>query len=65
MIGLMCNIACLLAIMVQPYMPSVATIMADQMNASSDVFVLTDEINILLKEGHKIGKVSMVFHRLP
>ena len=56
-IGITCNVACLLAIIIRPYMPNISKIMAEQMNASEDLFVLTEDVNILLPEGHKIGKV--------
>lgn len=57
-IGLCSNIVALLAIIIQPYMPSIFQTMREQLNAPDDIFVLTDEVYILLPEGHKIGKVS-------
>ncbi|KAM7249426.1 hypothetical protein ACFE04_019560 [Oxalis oulophora] len=63
-VGMSCNIACLIAIMIQPYMPSTSAIMREQMNAPDDVLVLTNEINILLQPGHKIGKPSPLFSKI-
>lgn len=41
-------------------MPSISETMREQMNVPTEVFVLTNEVNMLLPEGHKIGKVSLV-----
>lgn len=63
-IGVSCNVACLLAIIIQPYMPAISKVMAEQMNASEDIFVLTEDMNILLPEGHKIGKPEPIFNKI-
>ncbi|XP_065221713.1 methionine--tRNA ligase, cytoplasmic isoform X2 [Planococcus citri] len=63
-IGILCNVAALLAIVIRPYMPNIAKIMAEQMNASEDLFVLTEDMNILLPEGHKIGKPVPIFTKI-
>ncbi|KAH8261566.1 hypothetical protein KR044_011192 [Drosophila immigrans] len=64
-IGLCANIACLLANLLFPYMPSTARTMFAQLNAkqtplNSDKPLAT----ILLPAGHKIGKPSPLFTKL-
>lgn len=63
-IGLSSNVACLLAIIIQPYMPSISETMREQMNVPTEVFVLTNEVNMLLPEGHKIGKPAPLFAKI-
>lgn len=57
-IGLCCNIACLLGILLKPYMPSTSKTIGEQLQAPEDVWVLTESVYQLLKPGHIIGKVS-------
>lgn len=61
MIGISCNVSCLLSIIMEPYMPDIASQMRKQMNAPNDIIVLSNEVNVLLPEGHKIGKVIRIF----
>lgn len=56
-VGLSCNVACLLSILIQPYTPNISEIMAAQLNVPKEVFVLTEKFHQLLPNGHKIGKV--------
>lgn len=58
-IGLSCNIACLLAILLKPYMPETSRMMADQVQAPNNAFVITENVTKLLPTGHRIGKVSL------
>lgn len=39
-------------------MPETSRIMAEQMQAPDNVFVITENVTQLLPPGHKIGKVS-------
>lgn len=63
-IGLSCNIACLLAILLKPYMPESSRIMAEQMQAPDNVFVITENVTQLLPPGHKIGKPAPLFTKI-
>jgi len=56
-IGICCNIACLLAILLKPYMPVTADILKEQLQAPDDVWVIVPEFTVLLPSGHKLGKV--------
>lgn len=57
-IGVSCNMVCLLSVLLKPYMPETADIMAAQVNAPSDLFVLSDNIYQTVHPGHQIGKVK-------
>ncbi|XP_067003701.2 methionine--tRNA ligase, cytoplasmic [Anabrus simplex] len=63
-VGLCCNIACLLAILLQPYMPSTSSIIFEQLQAPAEVKVITGEVTQLLTAGHKIGKPSPLFEKI-
>ena len=56
-IGICCNIACLLAILLKPYMPVTADILKEQLQAPDDVWIIVPEFTVLLPSGHKLGKV--------
>ena len=56
-IGICCNIACLLAILLKPYMPVTADILKEQLQAPDDIWIMVPEFTILLPAGHKLGKV--------
>lgn len=56
-IGLSCNLVCLLAIMLQPYMPQTVDTIGHQLNVDISTFLLNDFVSIFLQPGHKIGKV--------
>lgn len=58
-VGVSCNIACLLTVLLKPYMPQTADTMASQINVSSDLFLLTENVYQTLPSGHKIGKVRL------
>ncbi|RZF48248.1 hypothetical protein LSTR_LSTR006215 [Laodelphax striatellus] len=63
-IGLSCNIACLLAILLKPYMPQTCDVIAKQLNAPDSVFVLPSHLALLLSPGHKIGKPAPLFTKI-
>ncbi|KAG8257711.1 hypothetical protein J6590_042821 [Homalodisca vitripennis] len=56
-VGVSSNIACLLTVLLKPYMPQTAEVMAAQINAPKDMFVLSDHVYQILAPGHRIGKV--------
>lgn len=56
-IGLSCNLVCLLAVMLQPYMPQTVDIIGKQLNIDISTFVLNNFVSVFLQPGHKIGKV--------
>lgn len=56
-IGLSCNLVCLLAVMLQPYMPQTVDIIGKQLNVDVSTFLLNDFVTIFLHPGHTIGKV--------
>jgi len=56
-IGICCNIACLLAILLKPYMPVTADILKEQLQAPDDIWIMVPEFTILLPSGHKLGTV--------
>lgn len=59
-VGVSCNIACLLTVLLKPYMPQTAETMASQINAPSDSFLLTENVYQTLPSGHQIGKVGLL-----
>ncbi|GFG40008.1 hypothetical protein Cfor_12981 [Coptotermes formosanus] len=63
-IGICCNIACLLAILLKPYMPVTADILKEQLQAPDDVWIITPEFTVLLPSGHKLGKPSPLFSKI-
>jgi len=61
-LGLSVNIACLIAALLRPYMPSTSEIISQQMLAPGKTsFTIPDQFEILLQENHKIGKVIKSF----
>lgn len=63
-IGICCNIACLLAVLLKPYMPVTADILKEQLDAPDDVWVIIPEFTVLLPSGHKLGKPSPLFSKI-
>lgn len=66
-IGICCNISCLLATLLFPYMPETSSTMRSQMNASDSVLTLSaqnTEIVKLLPSGHKLGKPEPLFNKI-
>ncbi|MGH0177953.1 UNVERIFIED_CONTAM: hypothetical protein FKN15_076325 [Acipenser sinensis] len=62
--GVAVNMACLLSVMLQPYMPSVSASIQEQLLAPSHCNVLTEEFVCILPSGHQIGVVSPLFQKL-
>eukprot|EP00058_Branchiostoma_floridae_P022139 XP_002607629.1 hypothetical protein BRAFLDRAFT_123956 [Branchiostoma floridae] len=63
-IGLAANVACLLSVMVQPYMPATSNTIQQQLQAPAEVNILTDTFVCRLQAGHKIGKPSPLFQKI-
>ncbi|XP_068147397.1 methionine--tRNA ligase, cytoplasmic [Drosophila tropicalis] len=64
-IGLSVNIACLLANLLFPYMPSTARTLFDQLNAKQTTLNASKPLaTLLLPAGHKIGKPAPLFAKL-
>nr|CAD7438685.1 unnamed protein product [Timema bartmani] len=63
-IGICCNLSCLLAILLSPYMPASAKTMQEQLGAPDDIFLISGEVTRLLPPGHKLGKPSPLFSKI-
>ncbi|KAF2893703.1 hypothetical protein ILUMI_12476 [Ignelater luminosus] len=66
-IGLSCNITCLLSTLLFPYMPDTSRTLRKQLNAPDNVVVLrpeNPEIIPVLPPGHKLGKPSPLFSKI-
>ncbi|EDW72463.1 uncharacterized protein Dwil_GK20695 [Drosophila willistoni] len=64
-IGLSANIACLLANLLFPYMPSTARTLFDQLNSKQTTLNASKPLaTLLLPAGHKIGKPAPLFAKL-
>ncbi|XP_046664099.1 LOW QUALITY PROTEIN: methionine--tRNA ligase, cytoplasmic-like [Homalodisca vitripennis] len=63
-VGVSSNIACLLTVLLKPYMPQTAEVMAAQINAPKDMFVLSDHVYQILAPGHRIGKPVPLFAKI-
>lgn len=57
-IGLSCNLACLLSVLLHPYMPETSDVIRQQLNSPPEVNVVEDQFTLLLKPGHQLGKVG-------
>ncbi|XP_062261395.1 methionine--tRNA ligase, cytoplasmic isoform X2 [Platichthys flesus] len=66
--GVSVNIACLLSVMLLPYMPTVSQTIRDQLNAPQfglhTMFQGTGSFVCSLRAGHRIGTVSPLFQKL-
>lgn len=45
-------------------MPDTSKIMAEQLNAPESLYVLTEDVTMLLPPGHKIGHVSIFCYKV-
>ncbi|XP_063700982.1 methionine--tRNA ligase, cytoplasmic [Culicoides brevitarsis] len=64
-IGLACNMACLLATLLFPYMPDTARNLFKQLNVQQQrINPEKSQMSMLLKEGHKIGKPTPLFTKI-
>lgn len=62
--GVAVNMASLLAVMLQPYMPSVSLAIQGQLCIPPDSFVLSHDFTCTLPPGHRVGTVSPLFQKL-
>ncbi|XP_074036652.1 methionyl-tRNA synthetase 1 [Leptinotarsa decemlineata] len=64
-IGICCNLSCLLATLLQPYMPDTSDNLKSQMNCSNVVITASNpQIVKLLIAGHKIGEPFPLFAKI-
>lgn len=56
--GVAVNMASLLAVMLQPYMPSVSLAIQGQLRIPPDCFVLSHDFTCTLPAGHRVGTVG-------
>ncbi|XP_013384289.1 methionine--tRNA ligase, cytoplasmic [Lingula anatina] len=63
-VSLSANIACLLSVLLQPYMPQVSATIQMQVNAPKECNVITEKFVCLLKPGHKIGTPQPLFKKM-
>ncbi|XP_062453147.1 methionine--tRNA ligase, cytoplasmic isoform X2 [Rhea pennata] len=62
--GVAVNMASLLAVMAQPYMPGVSAAIQAQLCIPPDCFVLGHDFTCTLPAGHRVGTVSPLFQKL-
>ncbi|XP_077339727.1 methionine--tRNA ligase, cytoplasmic isoform X1 [Lithobates pipiens] len=62
--GLAVNMAALLSIMLQPYMPTISSVIREQLLMPEEANVLTNDFPCILQSGHHIGNVSPLFQKL-
>ncbi|XP_069042552.1 methionine--tRNA ligase, cytoplasmic isoform X2 [Lepisosteus oculatus] len=62
--GVAVNLACLLSVMLQPYMPTVSATIQAQLRAPAACNVLPGDFVCALPAGHRIGTVSPLFQKL-
>ncbi|XP_062975306.1 methionine--tRNA ligase, cytoplasmic isoform X2 [Elgaria multicarinata webbii] len=63
-IGVAVNIASLLSVILQPYMPSVSATIQEQLRVPADYNVVTNDFVCTLPAGHQIGTVTPLFQKL-
>lgn len=63
-IGLSVNVACLTAVLMQPYMPDYSEQLQRQLNLPQDRFVVTSDFQEMLLNGHQIGDPYPLFKKL-
>ncbi|XP_053311718.1 methionine--tRNA ligase, cytoplasmic isoform X2 [Spea bombifrons] len=62
--GVAVNMAALLSVMLQPYMPTVGSTIQEQLLMPREAKVLTSDFFCSLSSGHQIGTVSPLFQKL-
>lgn len=56
-IGLSINLSCLLAQLLDPYMPETSDMIRKQLNCPPELNVIDNKFRLFLTAGHKIGRV--------
>ncbi|XP_075345832.1 methionine--tRNA ligase, cytoplasmic isoform X2 [Mycteria americana] len=62
--GVAVNMASMLAVLLQPYMPSVSSAIQGQLCIPPHCFVLSHDFTCTLPPGHRVGTVSPLFQKL-
>ncbi|KAM9265164.1 methionine--tRNA ligase, cytoplasmic isoform 5-T5 [Morus bassanus] len=62
--GVAVNMASMLAVLLQPYMPGVSLAIQEQLCIPPDCFVLSHNFTCTLPPGHRVGTVSPLFQKL-
>ncbi|XP_064330642.1 methionine--tRNA ligase, cytoplasmic isoform X3 [Phalacrocorax carbo] len=62
--GIAVNMASMLAVLLQPYMPGVSLAIQEQLCIPPDCFVMSHNFTCTLPPGHRIGTVSPLFQKL-
>ncbi|NP_001079984.1 methionine--tRNA ligase, cytoplasmic [Xenopus laevis] len=62
--GVAVNMAALLSIMLHPYMPTISSVIQEQLLMPQESKVLTTDFCCCLQSGHQIGNVSPLFQKL-
>ncbi|KAK2516029.1 Mars isoform B [Columba livia] len=62
--GVAVNVASALAVMLQPYMPSVSVAIQGQLRIPPERFILSHDFTCTLPAGHRVGTVSPLFQKL-
>merc|ERR1719336_806836 len=57
-VGLSVNLACLLSVLVQPYLPTLSSKLQEQLAAPEEVNVIPEQFHMMLPSGHMIGTPS-------
>jgi len=63
-VGLSVNLACLLSVLVQPYLPTLSNKLQDQLAAPKEVNVIPEQFHLMLPTGHKIGDPSPLIEEI-
>lgn len=64
-IGVCCNVCCLLAALLHPYMPDISDVLLKQLNASLPVLTPNNpEIVRFLPAGHKMNEPAPLFEKI-
>lgn len=63
-IGLGVNLACLLAQLLDPYMPETANTIRKQLNSPPEVNFIDEKFRLLLPSGHQLGKVLKAYPKI-
>ncbi|ESO85666.1 hypothetical protein LOTGIDRAFT_107815, partial [Lottia gigantea] len=63
-VSLAANIAWLIGVLLQPYMPSTSEIICTQLNGNPKNMVIPTQFIPVLKTGHKIGKPTPLFQKI-
>jgi len=57
-VGFSVNLACLLSVLVQPYLPTLSARLQEQLAAPDTINVIPEQFSMMLSPGHKIGTPS-------